>query len=293
MHLLSLLTFLLPLTLTSALKFEVHAQPQGLVTPRCIRNFVGADTLVVVTARVSGNKGDGQRVNIEVSLSCRGDVDGRFGIQRGMSMVVLEMLLVRPEWRLLHMAILQLMFVLRISSVRVDLAWIVLIIGYGMGPSRSVELDVDIGSSAFDYAAIQKSEVPFSLTCCMLMRNWNLLKWNYDELRMLFRKWFMIWSTWKYVNKRWGIPMKVQMSEWNILLCCLVCSFLVFADLGVVLLGLSGWQIVYLRTYFKRKGMLEWASLRIQNSSQSSMHNLDPICSSAVFWLNTTTWPPR
>ena len=38
---------------------------------------------------------------------------------------------------------------------------IVLIIGYGMGPSRTVELDVDIGSSAFDYAAIQKSEVPF------------------------------------------------------------------------------------------------------------------------------------
>ena len=26
---------------------------------------------------------------------------------------------------------------------------------------------------------------------------------------------------------------------------------------GMVLLGLSGWQIVYLRTYFKRKGMLE------------------------------------
>jgi p24 family protein delta-1 len=30
-----------------------------------------------------------------------------------------------------------------------------------------------------------------------------------------------------------------------------------YADSGVVLLGLSGWQIVYLRTYFKRKGMLE------------------------------------
>jgi p24 family protein delta-1 len=161
MHLLSILTFLLPLTLTSALKFEVHAQPQGHVTPRCIRNFVGEDTLVVVTARVSGNKGDGQRVNIEVTLSFRRDIDDRFGIQRGMSMVVLEMLRVRPEWRLLHMAILQLMFVLRISSVKVVLALIVLIIGYGMGPSRTVELDVDIGSSAFDYAAIQKSEVPF------------------------------------------------------------------------------------------------------------------------------------
>jgi hypothetical protein len=31
------------------------------------------------------------------------------------------------------------------------------------GAYRTVELDVDIGSSAFDYAALQKSEVPFSL----------------------------------------------------------------------------------------------------------------------------------
>ena len=56
--------FLLPFT--SALKFELLAQPQGHVTPRCIRNYVSADTLVVVTARISGQKGDGQRVNIDV-----------------------------------------------------------------------------------------------------------------------------------------------------------------------------------------------------------------------------------
>ena len=59
---------LLPLTLSQALKFELFAQPQAHLTPRCIRNYVGADTLVVVTATVSGSKGDGQWVNIEVSL---------------------------------------------------------------------------------------------------------------------------------------------------------------------------------------------------------------------------------
>jgi len=32
-------------------------------------------------------------------------------------------------------------------------------IGYAMGAFRAVELDVDIGSSALDYAALQKSEV--------------------------------------------------------------------------------------------------------------------------------------
>ena len=34
--------------------------------PRCIRNFVTKDTLVVVTATVSGHKGDGQIVNMHV-----------------------------------------------------------------------------------------------------------------------------------------------------------------------------------------------------------------------------------
>lgn len=31
--------------------------------------------------------------------------------------------------------------------------------GMGPGPFRTVELDVDIGSDAYDYAAIQKAEV--------------------------------------------------------------------------------------------------------------------------------------
>ena len=32
-------------------------------------------------------------------------------------------------------------------------------VGHAPGGYKTVELDVDIGSSAFDYAAIQKSEV--------------------------------------------------------------------------------------------------------------------------------------
>jgi p24 family protein delta-1 len=58
---------LLSFSITStALKFELAAQPQAELTQRCIRNFVGPNTLVVVTALISGSKGDGQRVNIEV-----------------------------------------------------------------------------------------------------------------------------------------------------------------------------------------------------------------------------------
>ena len=66
MYLFSLVSFLLLSSVTQALKFELYAQPEGQVTPRCIRNFVAADTLVVVTATVSGHKGEGQRVNIDV-----------------------------------------------------------------------------------------------------------------------------------------------------------------------------------------------------------------------------------
>lgn len=51
----------------SALKFDLTARGQYENKPwRCIRNFVGRDTLVVVTATVSGYRGDGMVVNMHV-----------------------------------------------------------------------------------------------------------------------------------------------------------------------------------------------------------------------------------
>lgn len=55
---------LLPL-LSYALKFDLAAESRP--QERCIRNFVNKDTLVVVTATVGGNKGDGQKVDMHVS----------------------------------------------------------------------------------------------------------------------------------------------------------------------------------------------------------------------------------
>lgn len=53
----------------SALKFDLDARGQHENKPqRCIRNFVAKDTLVVVTATVSGYKGDGMIVNMHVSI---------------------------------------------------------------------------------------------------------------------------------------------------------------------------------------------------------------------------------
>ena len=64
---LQLLLFLLVLPFATALKFDLVAQHgHSSQNERCIRNFVGKDTLVVVTATVSGQKGDGMMVNMHV-----------------------------------------------------------------------------------------------------------------------------------------------------------------------------------------------------------------------------------
>lgn len=60
--------FLLLVQIVSALKFDLPAASGHGKNERCIRNFVSKDQLVVVTALVSGHRGDGQVVNMHVSL---------------------------------------------------------------------------------------------------------------------------------------------------------------------------------------------------------------------------------
>lgn len=52
----------------NALKFDLpaHSGSESQKKERCIRNFVGQETLVVVTATVDGTKGDGMAVNMHV-----------------------------------------------------------------------------------------------------------------------------------------------------------------------------------------------------------------------------------
>ncbi|KAG5950144.1 vesicle coat component, partial [Claviceps sorghi] len=53
-------SLLLLLGTAQALRFDLLASGKE----RCIRNFVGKDTLVVVTATVGGNKDDGMVTNM-------------------------------------------------------------------------------------------------------------------------------------------------------------------------------------------------------------------------------------
>ncbi|KAH7168149.1 endoplasmic reticulum vesicle protein 25, partial [Fusarium flagelliforme] len=89
---------------------------------RCVRNFVGKDTLVVVTATVDGHKGDGMVVNLYIRDA--GDVftshaDAAFD-------VCFENV---PS-----------------GSQRLN------------SPTRHIELDIDIGADAKDWSAIQATE---------------------------------------------------------------------------------------------------------------------------------------
>ena len=63
------LLFLTILPSSFALKFDLQAHTgHSNKYERCIRNFVAKDTLVLVTAIVDGQKGDGQMVNMHVRV---------------------------------------------------------------------------------------------------------------------------------------------------------------------------------------------------------------------------------
>lgn len=63
-----ILILLVVVPFSQALKFDLVAHSgHSTKNERCVRNFVNKDTLVVVTATISGSRGDGQIVNMHVS----------------------------------------------------------------------------------------------------------------------------------------------------------------------------------------------------------------------------------
>ena len=67
---LGVLFFLVTVPFSYTLKFDLAAHTgHSNKYERCIRNFVAKDTLVLVTAIVSGYKGDGQTVNMHARVN--------------------------------------------------------------------------------------------------------------------------------------------------------------------------------------------------------------------------------
>ncbi|MCJ1365625.1 vesicle coat component [Acarospora aff. strigata] len=130
------LTALLPFS--GALKFDLQAYPgHNSRHERCIRNFVAKDTLVVVTATVSGEKGDGQTVNMHIKDA----VGNEYGRPKDVA----------GEKRMAFTSVADSAFDVCFENILTASHAV-------MNPSRHVELDIDIGADARDWSAIQAAE---------------------------------------------------------------------------------------------------------------------------------------
>ncbi|KAH7135370.1 endoplasmic reticulum vesicle protein 25 precursor [Dendryphion nanum] len=140
LHLMNCLLLLVALPIVSALKFEIHAvqQHDAAKYERCIRNFVAKDQLVVVTAIVSGQRGDGQTLNIHIRDAMGNDY-GRPKDVYGEN---------RYAFTSHADSAFDVCFENVLNQNRAG----------NMNPSRNVELDIDIGADAKDWSAIQAGE---------------------------------------------------------------------------------------------------------------------------------------
>ncbi|GAO18067.1 uncharacterized protein UV8b_07353 [Ustilaginoidea virens] len=187
-----LCTLLAAASAARALKFELtaHAGVEDHRKERCIRNFVGADTLVVVTAKVDGAKGDGMAVNMHV----RDALGNEYGRPRD---IVGES---RVTFQSHGDAAFDVCFENLLSGARRP-----------NPASRHVELDIDVGADAKDWSAIQATEklkpVEADLRRVAEMTEEIVLEMDYLRLReQKLRdtnestnarvKWFGITTTW-------------------------------------------------------------------------------------------------
>ncbi|KAL1844802.1 hypothetical protein VTK73DRAFT_1767 [Phialemonium thermophilum] len=121
-----------------ALKFELQARSAHEHKPwRCIQNFVAGKTLVVVTATVSGYKGDGMTVNMHIMDSA--------GNEYGKPKDVVG------EQRTVFTSHTDATFDVCFENVLTGSQHV-------PTPVREVELDIDIGADAKDWSAIQATE---------------------------------------------------------------------------------------------------------------------------------------
>ncbi|GAM82667.1 hypothetical protein ANO11243_006490 [Dothideomycetidae sp. 11243] len=131
------LSSLLPSIL--GLKFDIFAHPghESQSKERCIRNFVQSGQLVVVTAIVSGSRGDGQMLNMDIHDT----LGNKYHKPRDVA----------GEGRYAFTAHGDAAFDVCFENVLTNSQGL-------QNPHRHVELDIDIGADAKDWSAIQAGE---------------------------------------------------------------------------------------------------------------------------------------
>jgi len=184
---------------------------------KCIWNYAMSDTLVVITANVEA--GSGQRVDMEV-------LDGSthrnvYQNKKGLSGETRMAITTHAD------ADLGICFRNYLNSNVPE--------HESSRYGRAVDLDVDIGADAVDYNAIAKQESLSSLEVEMRKLE-GVVKEIVDELNYLKRREAKMRDTNESTNER---------VRWFSLLT--VCT----------LLCLGAWQIVYLRSYFKSKALID------------------------------------
>ncbi|KAI6250020.1 Endoplasmic reticulum vesicle protein 25 [Erysiphe necator] len=208
-----ILCVLLSLNFVLALKFDLEAHPKGSEKQRCIRNFVPKDTLVVVTAVVSGTKGDGMIVNIHVHDA--------FGNEYGKPKDVVG------EKKMAFTSHIDASFDVCFTNQLTGAASV-------SKPFRHVELTIDIGADAKDWAAVQSTEK---------------LKPVETELRRIEETVGEIVAEMEYLRSR-----EQKLRDTNESTNTRV-KWFAFSSMGM-LISLGIWQIFYLRAYFRSKHLI-------------------------------------
>ncbi|KAI1814000.1 emp24/gp25L/p24 family/GOLD-domain-containing protein [Poronia punctata] len=204
----------------NALKFDLTAVPQrDGKKERCIRNFVAKETLVVVTAIVSGSKGDGQVVNMRI----KDTVGNEYGRPRDVA----------GEQRTVFTSHADAAFDVCFENILVG-ALKDFKPGRVNNPVRHIELDIDIGADAKDWSAIQATEKlrPVEME---LRRVEEMIQEVVTEMDYLRAREQKLRDTNESTNTR---------VKWF--------------GIGTtsLLVALWVWQIMYLRAYFRSKHLI-------------------------------------
>ncbi|ANB13040.1 Erv25p [Sugiyamaella lignohabitans] len=205
-----LLAFFTLAQLALAVKFDVEATPKGAL-PRCIRDFVTRDTLVVANVKSDGYIGDGQSLTVYI----RDNKNNEYG--RKKDLIGSTRFAFTPH-----------------SDIAFDICFENSLTRNGGSIKRSIELDVEIGANARDWNAVQALEK---------------LKPTEVELRRIEEQTDEILKELEYLKIR-----ETRLRDTNESTNRRVKLF----SIGIILalLSLGGWQIYYLRTYFRSKHII-------------------------------------
>ncbi|OVF08917.1 putative endoplasmic reticulum vesicle protein [Clavispora lusitaniae] len=198
--------------LSAALLVELPALEKA--EPVCIRDFIGQDQLVVVNVKTSGRSGDGQRLQMVIKDTMGNILSKRNEVNKD----------VRVSFTTYDAVAVDICFtniLERTNNRRVYL-------------SREVELEVESGSSARDWNAVQAAEK---------------LRPNEIELKKVEELAKEISHELRYLKAR-----EERMRDTNESTNSRVKYFSIIIVLSLV--GLGVWQIQYLRHYFKVKHII-------------------------------------